>query len=196
MNRSKHSTPIKSPKREQKPCENVEEEFCKRTLALVTSYYETLPMFEILNFPPVENATVQPEKKCAFNSSIVDLRMKRALENHKKAIQQYSENYVNTIEQFSTKLKSASNSLDDVFHNEPVDRPPKPLYIMNEEKDKLAEKQIKRRFMRSLNILKMEPKMKERLQESERKGKERAAWRYNRLRQAIKQAETPKSKAQ
>lgn len=181
MNRSRTSTPIKSPKREAKPIQNVEEEFCKRTLNLMTAFYENLPIAEILNFPPVEKVEVPQEKKCQFNSSIVDLRLKRAQENQQKLIREYNEKYDSHINEVKEMLKSSTSTLDDVFHSEPVDRPPKPLYIMNAEKDKEAEKVIKRRYMKSLNILKMEPIMKERLQESEKRGKERAAWRVNRM---------------
>ncbi|EAX98133.1 hypothetical protein TVAG_332430 [Trichomonas vaginalis G3] len=181
MNRSRISTPTKSPK-SPKPVEDVEEEFCKRSLQLLTAYYEPLAISEIINFPPVEGIEEpQPEKPMIFNSSVTELRLKRTLENEQNLYQDLNEKYNKRIEELQSMIKNSQMNLDDVFQAEPVDRPSKPLYMANEEKDLEEAERLKRRNMKTLDVLKTEPQMKERLTESEKRGKERAAKRVLRM---------------
>lgn len=180
----KVSTPTKSPKspKSPKPVEDVEEEFCKRTMQLLTAFYEPIGINEILMFPPVqENEQLPQEKSLPFNSSVVELRLKRTVENEINNYQQLIDNYNKRIAYLQNEISSQQMNLDEIFQAEPIDRPAKPLYIVNEEKDIEAAERMKLRGMKTLDVLKTEPQMKERLQEAQKKGKERAAARVLRM---------------
>lgn len=183
MNRSRTSTPTKSAKKEPKPIKDVEEEFAKRALQLMTSFYEPMPVSDILAFPPVEDmkSPMRQEKRVAFNSSIADLRVKRVIENQGQAVRDFNADFAQKVDALAEECKNSIVNLDDVFGAEAVERPTKPLYILNEEKDVAEAEKRKRIHMKSLDIAKIESEMKKRLSGAEEQGKKRAENRVKRL---------------
>ena len=171
MNRTRTSTPANTPKKEPKPCQNVEEEFAKRALQLMTSFYEPMSVAEILNFPPVEQ-TAPPleEKKVIFNSSVADLRVKKAQENQVQALREFNNNFSQRVDSLAETCRDSIVNLENVFGAEQAERPSVPLYIANEKKDQEVAREKRKNHPKALNMTKVEIEMKHRLKESEKLG--------------------------
>ena len=182
MNRSRSSTPVKTSKKEPKPCQDVEEEFAKRALQLMTSFYEPIPVADILNFPPVEpTAAPVEEKKIIFNSSLADLRVKKAQENQVQAIREFNNTFSQKVDSLAETCRNSNVNLENVFGAEQAERPMVPLYIVNEKKDQEEADKRKRTQVKALNMTKVETEMKQRLVDSEKLGKSKAEQRVKRL---------------
>jgi len=184
MNKTKQFTPTKGATIKTPKCQNVELEFCKRTLSLFTSYYEQQPVDEILKFPPVESDdSARPtEKKHAFNSTVLDLRVRRALENQSANIAAFNSDFEEKINSLSESL-SKSVDLQNEFRGEQPEYPQKPLYIVNQEKDQEALDRLLSSHSKSINIAEVQKVFTSRLQKSKQKGEERAQQRISRIKE-------------
>ena len=151
MNRTR--TPVQSHKTKQVPeCEDVDQEFCKRALSLLTSLYETPTADEIISFPPSSKVDLPPpDKKLNFNSNIVDLRLRRAQDQQIKAIDDLNSLLASRVDDMSKDLKESNINLDDVF---------------------MADK---------VNMKKIQTEYRERLEKSKERGTERLHRRINRI---------------
>lgn len=183
MNRT---TPVKEKKQKRVPeCEDVELEFCQRALSLLTSFYETPSTSEILNFPPAKKVDLPPpEKKVPFNSSVIDLRVRRTQEQQKNDLVNINESIATRVEEMSEVLRSSNVNLDDVFLPEQADRPEKPRYLLNQELDEKAEAERKRTNRNApLDMETVEKEYKQRLKKSQQKGLLRCQRRMERIKE-------------
>lgn len=182
MNRTR--TPVQSHKTKQVPeCEDVDQEFCKRALSLLTSLYETPTADEIISFPPSSKVDLPPpDKKLNFNSNIVDLRLRRAQDQQIKAIDDLNSLLASRVDDMSKDLKESNINLDDVFMADKVNRPEVPRYIANIQKDQKRLAKVGRNMYREpMDMKKIQTEYRERLEKSKERGTERLHRRINRI---------------
>ena len=180
MNRTKTSSTTKKTK-QIPPCEDVNQEFCQRTLSLLTSLFETPSIDEIMSFPPSKKVEVPPpEKKLNFNSNIVELRLRRAVDQQNKSHNTMSENISKRVDEMSEILRSSNVNLDSVFVPGPVERPNIPKYLENLLQDQ-KRYQIRKRKSEPLDMTKIQNEYQERLQQSKIRGLERFNKRQERM---------------
>lgn len=182
---NKTRTPVKSQKTKRAPeCEDVDQEFCKRALSLLTSFYETPTADEILTFPPAMKVDVPPpDKKHNFNSNIVDLRLRRAQDQQPNAMDELNKLLEQRVEEMSKDLKESNANLDDVFMADKVNRPEVPRYLANIQKDLKREARAGRNKYREppMDMKKIQTEYKERLEQSKLRGTERLRNRINKI---------------
>ena len=186
MNKSKTLTPTKLKKNlnETKICDNVEQEFFKRVLGLMTCNYEPQQIEEYLKFPKVMEIDINNnEKKYPFNSTVLDLRVKRHFENQSNKSKELNETFEEKVKELDQILTLSNVNLTDVFKAEQVEKPSKPLYILNAEKDQEALEKLLSSQNKSLNITEIQNKFNLKLEKSAKKGKERAEIRMNRIKE-------------
>ena len=182
MNRTR--TPTQQTKKGKKvpECEDVELEFCKRALSLLTSLYEVPSTEEITTFPPSKKVDVPPqEKKLAFNSNIVDLRLKKAQDAQAQNHATLNEQIAQRVEELSSELRASNVNLDDVFVPSQVDRPDVPLYIQNIERDERRKAFKKKKRVEPMDMMKIQAEYQERLLQSQLKGTEKLQKRLSKI---------------
>lgn len=185
---SRRSTPTKGRTKSLPVCEDVPEEFCKRVLSLMASFYETPSTTEQLTFPPARKANPQsPTQKLEFESSITDLRVRREQEAQASSIASINDSINKRVEEIASEFSQSNVDLDDVFAPETVVRPEIPKYILNQQLDEKFEiEQRKKRYLLPLDIPEIEKKQTIRLQTAKDKGIERAKKRIEK-----QQGQTP-----
>lgn len=182
MNRTR--TPQQTHKTKRVPeCEDVDQEFCKRALSLLTSLYENPTADEIITFPPAAKVDVPPpDKKLNFNSNIVDLRLRRAQDQQVQAIEELNKLLESRVDEMSKDLKESNINLDDVFMADKVDRPEVPRYIANIQKDQKRLAKVGRNMYREpMDMEKIQTEYRERLKQSKAKGIERLNRRIDKI---------------
>lgn len=157
------------------PCEDVDQEFCKRALSLLTSMYEQPSIESIVEFPPVKKTDDVPiEKKVNFNSNIVDLRLRRKQTQKESSSGELNDTIAQKVEEMSKTLKESNVNLDDIFMPEKAPRADVPRYIANIQKDMKRNSQSNRKKNRDqMQMDKIQEEYRERLKKSEQKGLER-----------------------
>ena len=169
---STRSTPKKSPRKEVKYCENVDEEFDKRVLSLFVSFYD---QFEevVASFPPVKyNGPIEQKKE--IKASILDLRLRRLQEKKLKQNSIFLKAHNSKVEETTLKLRESNINLDSVFAPDQPLYPEIPRYIQYELEDYEKLKTRPHVHHAGLNLEATEKIFLHKLQQSEEKGKERA----------------------
>ena len=188
---------LKQKQQKEKYCENINEEFCQRAFSLFFSFYENPSIEEINTFPPAKpNTEKNTKKKNTIQNSILDLRLKRLQGQKQEEMQQIVESFEENIIEMGDALRRSEINLEQVFAPEPTQRPEKPKYLQNEEKDIEESKRKDRHRAEGINIIATQEKFQKKLDDAARKGKERAQKRYKQLSHSENQPqnrETPKN---
>ena len=163
-------------------CENINEEFCQRAFSLFFSFYENPSIEEINTFPPVKpDPTKNTKKKNNIQKSIIDLRLKRLQEQKQTEAKQIVEEIEDNIIEMADTLRGSDINLDQVFLPEPAQRPEKPKYLINQEKDIEASRRRERPRSEGINIIATQEKFQKKLDDSAKRGIERAQKRIQQL---------------
>ncbi|OHS96679.1 hypothetical protein TRFO_09839 [Tritrichomonas foetus] len=144
MDRTPNSLRKTRSPREKEPEQNINCDFCRNIFNMLASSYgmPTDPQIP-LHFKK-DKKTVSEEKSPAFQSKIVDLRLRRQQEQRSQIQDDSNVRISSLIEEVSQKLKDNLEDIDDVFQPEKANRSDVPLYLRNTEYDHRAEERYER----------------------------------------------------
>ena len=185
-------TPEKSPKKGKiEYCEDINQEFAIKTTDLFSSMFESAYINQI-SIRPVKNDSTEnikktPEKNLAYNSAILDCRLKRF-------VNQRNEKDKNSQTQFEEKLPEIQKilnedvNLDDVFALDQSYRSEIPLYFKNEfpEEEKSEKEDLKRISPRGIGIAEFTQQYTIRLAKQEQLLQEKKAKREQKIKELEK----------
>ena len=180
---------------------NLTTDFCKRTFQLLASCYH------LEGPPPLRFASATtgkkrlPEKGPAFQSKIVDLRMRRNQEQLETARNQKLKVLDGNLDEISRRLSEKSENIDEAFLNEKAPKPDIPAYIRNaekyERKVELDTERAKCVPYKPMNMLEVEKLFTYRLAKAKESGEQRAKERVLRMRMHASQCNlSPYSKVE
>ena len=162
-------------------------DFCKRAFQLLASCYR-------LENPPsmkfaaanTENKKRMPEKNQAFQSKIVDLRMRRQQDQLEAVRTQKLKEIQSNVDQISKRLAEKNENIDEAFLNEKVAKPDIPIYLRNAEKFErrveFEQERAKCIPYKPMNMLEVEKLFTYRLAKAKESGEMRARQRVIRMR--------------
>lgn len=166
---------------EQQPCEDMEAEYYSRILSIFTSFYDQPSGEDLSEFPPPKlNTSQKQEKSPAFESTLVDHRLKKLQEARNSDIQLMSNMISLKSDDLSKQFKESNTNLDETFAPERANRESKPKYLLLQEMDRI-ESNAKRGMNRQpLDIKTTEKLFTQRLKAAKQKGIEKARARAER----------------
>lgn len=167
----------------QQPQENEEtlsQIFCLNAIQMMYSMYFTQDNIQMQNYPNFEESSVK-ETKFAFQSRVVDLKLRRYSErSHEiqekfiESLQESNDNNANQKEEENNK-----NNIDDAFVEPPAPRPAKYKYLALATQ---KEKSIPKNTVKGLDFKKIAKEQRIRLSNAREKGINRAKRRAEKMR--------------
>jgi hypothetical protein len=133
------------------PCENVEQEFSRRFLALLIAAYDPSAASDPLDFPPAKppDAAEQRPRSLAsrpspFDASVWDIRLRKAAARRRAAAREAGDRVSAQLDFFAALTAGPAPDLSAAFLPEPAARPETPRYLANASADLAAEARARR----------------------------------------------------
>jgi hypothetical protein len=165
-----------------KYCEDVNNEFFTRFYDLLYTNYHNEEPKPIETFPPMKpGSEAKAETQQAFNSKIVDLRIKRAFDKKLNNKEHEETNETDEKDKFEKRMENNEEQIDEVFEKVGITISPIPTYIANQMKDEVELKAKNERKNKRVNMKEVEAEFTRRLKQSEQRGRERALRRNAKL---------------
>ena len=171
--------------RKQASDTDITKSFCKSALELMFSYYAPSDGTQVSKIPRVKGTQEAPAKKetnQSFQSRLVDLRLRRAIDKMQETNAKKLAQAPKVIEKVEAREQDEDN-IPEIFQSEPTERAEVPRYVTS---SKRQEEEIKEKVanFRGRNIINWEKSKQEfgrRLEKSKKDGIERARRRMERM---------------
>lgn len=162
----------------------VEPEFTRRVLGLMSVFYEPQRAEQYFDFPLVADVEAEEEpdlRKLTFDSPITDLRTKRFLDNFLNLDNAARDRHQQQTEELKRKLSKNKQLLNDVFSRNRTERPAVPRYIQAEQKYLANQKHLKESLLRATGLDYPKTVTSEKIRMAGIRGRERANERTTRV---------------
>ena len=114
-------------------------------------------------------------KKISFDSKLIDLKLKKKIENFNNNIN------INEINNLKNKINNFNNNIEKYFENEEVNRNSIPKYLINQKNMDEIEKKKTKNSRIPLNLQKIQYETSIKLEKSKQKGIKNAIERKKNL---------------
>ena len=163
---------------------NVNNDFMRNVFNLLAASYSMPSESQIpLKFKDEEKEP-QEDKSQAFQSRIVDLRLRRQQEQLVQYQIESNQKISGMIEDIAQKLKENSEDIDEVFEPEKAERFDVPLYLRNTDYDRKREDRYNREIRsphKPMNMKNIQREYTNRLERAQVIGTARAEKRYYKM---------------
>ena len=168
----------------QQTTDNIHQDFYNRAFAILAYMYSSGPAVDYILPKPSQtnqNEGLPEESKPAFQSRIVDLRLRRYQDTNDDVYMESNQKYMDSYADIQNLLQDEMEDITPVFTPEQADRPETPLYVRNYiHEQKMNQRKYRRRKPHmEMDYKKIEKEYSERIKKAQEIGIKRAEERYN-----------------
>ncbi|OHT03608.1 hypothetical protein TRFO_28981 [Tritrichomonas foetus] len=172
---------MKTTKNPQQQDLEISELFCLNALKMLGSIYLIHNQVQQDPFPIIEGDAV-PESKHAFQSRVVDLKLRRQTEKNSEVQKEFNSNLADQNDMYSeyyNQEEIMNINIDDAFAPQAVERPQNYKYLSHAQKDSVVQK--KPANNKGINMKKITKEYQARLNQAKEKGINRAKRRAEKM---------------